>query len=135
MMHNRSRFTYLFSIMILFVISVGIANAQGKKYEALLGIWDAVVQTDGGDYYFTFTFAAEEDSLTGTFASEMGDASLENVKYKDNNVTCDFVIQMPDAEMYLDVDCKIEEGKMTGIMGSDMGEFPMSATKLKKEEE
>lgn len=134
-MHIRSRFTILFSIMVLLVICVGIANAQGKKYEALFGTWDAVVQTDGGDYYFTLTFAAQEDSLTGTFASEMGDASLENIKFKDNNVTCDFTIQMPDAEMHLDVDCKIEDGKMTGIMGSDMGEFPMSATELKKEEE
>lgn len=134
-MIKRQRFGVLFSLMILFVIWAGIAIAQGKKYEALLGTWDAVVQTDGGDYYFTLTFAVEEDSLTGTFASEMGDASLENVKCKDNNVTCDFVIQTPDMEMYLDVDCKIEEGKMTGMMGSDMGEFPMSATKLKKEEE
>jgi|GEM_PF-6423652 len=135
MKHTKRYFTVTLAFLIIFGIGVENGNAQKKKYDALLGTWDAVVQTDGGDYYNTFIFTLEDDSLTGVFSSELGDSPLENLKFEDNKLSCDFTIEMADGELYLEVECDIEENEMTGNVFADMGDFPITATKRKEEDQ
>jgi len=134
MKHTKGYFVFTIALLVISGIGIENGNAQKKKYDVLLGTWDAVVQTDGGDYYNTFIFTLENDSLTGVFSSELGDSPLENLKFEDNKVSCDFTIEMADGELYLEVEFDIEENEMTGNVFADMDDFPITATKRKEEE-
>ncbi len=121
-MKNR---TLIIFIVAVFCLSTAVAfSAQAEKYEALLGTWD--VETESGEYTFTFVFSMDGDTLKGTFTGSSGDADMENLSFEDNMVK--FTV---DIGMVIDFSATIEGDSLEGMLSMEYGEANISGKKIK----
>jgi len=116
--------------MILFGLLVTLlAAAQEKKYEALLGEWDA--QTEDGQYTFVFVFSMEEETLKGLFKGSTGDYEMEDLSFKDNELTFSVNIDAGGQTMSIDFSATIEGETLKGFLSMEYGESNISGKKRK----
>ena len=50
MRHAKSHLVFVLALIIVLGMGITSVDAQAKKYDVLVGIWDAVIATDGGDF-------------------------------------------------------------------------------------
>ncbi len=114
--------------LIIFVVAVfcfsaaSVFAAQAKKYEALLGTWD--VETESGEYTFTFVFSLDGDTLKGTFTGSSGEAEMENLSFEENKLK--FTV---DAGIVIDFSATIEGDALEGMLSMEYGEANISGQK------
>ena len=56
MKQTKSNLVFVLALIIALGMGGSSVDAQEKKYEVLVGTWDAVISTDGGDFQNTFIF-------------------------------------------------------------------------------
>ena len=117
-----------FMIFALTFCLIPTSSHSGQN-EALLGTWD--VETEDGQFTFSFKFFMEEDTLAGTFEGPMGDVAMQNIEFKDKQITFSLEIDMGDMVIAVDVDATIDGDSLTGMIAADMGEMSISGTKRK----
>ncbi len=122
-MKNRALIIIFIAVFCLSTASV--FSAQAEKYEALLGTWD--VETESGEYTFTFIFSMDGDTLKGTFTGSSGDADMENLSFEDNKVKFTVDIGM----MVIDFSATIEGDALEGMLSMEYGEANISGKKKK----
>ncbi len=121
-MKNRALIIIFIAVLCL---SMAVAfSAQAEKYEALLGTWD--VETESGEYTFTFIFSLDGETLKGTFTGSSGDAEMENLTFEDNTVK--FTV---DIGMVIDFSATIEGDALEGMLSMEYGEANISGKKKK----
>lgn len=104
---------------------VTFSLAQSEKYEPLLGIWD--VETEDGQYSFTFEFSMEEGTLKGLFTGTSGEVEMENLVFEDNKLT----FSVDAGGMVIDFSATIEGDKLEGGLSLQYGEANILGTKRK----
>ncbi len=121
-MKNRA---LILIIIAVFCLSTASAfSAQAKKYEALLGTWD--VETESGEYTFTFVFSVDGETLKGSFTGSSGDAEMESLSFEDNKLK--FTV---DAGIVIDFSATIEGDALEGMLSMEYGEANISGKKRK----
>ncbi|MEE8376914.1 MAG: hypothetical protein V3R45_00955 [Candidatus Aminicenantaceae bacterium] len=121
-MKNRA---LIIIFIAVFCFSTAIVfSAQEEKYEALLGTWD--VETESGEYTFTFVFSMDGETLKGTFTGSSGDADMENLSFEDNMLK--FTV---DIGMVIDFSATIEGDALEGMLSMEYGEANISGKKKK----
>jgi hypothetical protein len=95
--------------------AAGVFAAQANEYEALLGTWD--VETESGEYTFTFVFSMDGDTLKGTYTGSSGEAEMENLSFEDN--TLKFTV---DVSMVIEFTATVEDGNLQGMLSMQYGE-------------
>ena len=121
-MKNRALITFIAAVFCFSAASV--FAAQAEKYEALLGTWD--VETESGEYTFTFVFSMDGETLKGTFTGSSGDAGMENLSFEDNKLK--FTV---DAGIVIDFSATIEGDALEGMLSMEYGEANISGKKRK----
>lgn len=115
--------------------------AQKGKYDTLVGTWDGSGDYQGQIFYFTFTFTADNDSLKGSWAMDLGTFKVKNIEYKkiedseNYSITGSIDMDMEGQIFPLYLSGTIEKENMTGSLESDMGNTLYSATKRKPKKE
>lgn len=124
-MKNRA---LIIIFIAVFCFSTAIVfSAQAEKYEALLGTWD--VETESGEYTFTFVFSMDGETLKGTFTGSSGDADMENLSFEDNMLK--FTVDIVDIGMVIDFSATIEGDALEGMLSMEYGEANISGKKKK----
>ena len=119
-MKNR---VFIIFVAAIFCFSAASAfEAQAEKYEALLGTWD--VETESGEYTFTFVFSMDGDTLKGTYTGSSGEAEMENLSFEDNKLK--FTV---DAGIVIDFSATIEGDALEGMLSMEYGEANISGKK------
>ena len=114
--------------LILICLSVTfISSAQETNYDSLVGEWD--VETEDGQFMFVFTFAVEEDSLTGVFGGPTGDLDMEDISFEDNELMFTVTIDAGGQILVADFSATIEDNSMEGFVSTEMGELNFSGKK------
>jgi len=116
--------TLIVAGLLCLLFSLGV-SAQSDQYEALLGIWD--VETEDGQYSFTFEFKMEEETLKGLFTGTSGETTMDNLKFEDGNLS--FSVDL--GGMIIDFKAVIAEGKLEGGLSLEYGEANIFGTKRK----
>jgi len=80
----KNRAWIIFVVAVFCLSTASVFSAQAKQYEALLGTWD--VETESGEYTFTFVFSMDEETLKGIFSGSSGDAEMENLSFEDSQL-------------------------------------------------
>ena len=117
-------------VLIIFVAAffcfsaASVFSAQAKKYETLLGTWD--VETDSGEYTFTFEFSMDGETLKGNFTGSSGEAEMETLSFEDNKLK--FTV---DVGMVIDFSATIEGDAIEGMLSLEYGEANISGKKRK----
>ena len=106
------------------LISAG-TSAQSGKYEALLGIWD--VETEDGQYSFTFEFSMDEEKLKGLFTGTSGETTMQNLTFEEGNLS--FSVDL--GGMVIDFKATVAEDKLEGGLSLEYGEANIFGTKRK----
>lgn len=122
MKNNKTRVILVIAVFIL--STANLFSLQEKKYEALLGTWD--VETESGEYTFTFVFTLEKESLKGTFTGSSGEAEMENLSFEDNELR--FTV---DVGVVIDFVATIEGDSLEGMLSLEYGEGNISGKKRK----
>jgi hypothetical protein len=110
--------------LLCLLFTVGL-SAQSPKYEALLGIWD--VETEDGQYSFTFEFSMEEEKLKGLFTGTSGEAAMQNLTFEEGNLS--FSVDL--GGMVIDFKATVAEDKLEGGLSLEYGEANIFGTKRK----
>ena len=121
-MKNR---TLIIFIVAVFCFSTAVVfSAQEKTYEDLLGTWD--VETESGDYTFTFVFFMDGETLKGTYTGSSGEAEMENLTFEDN--TLKFSV---DVSMVIDFSATVEDDSLEGMLSMQYGEANITGNRRK----
>ncbi len=112
----------IFFIAVFCLSTASVFSAQTKKYEALLGIWE--VETESGEYTFTFEFSMDGETLKGNFTGRSGDTEMENLSFENNKL--EFTV---DTGMVIDFSATIEGDTLEGMLSLDYGEANISGKK------
>ncbi len=121
----KNRALIIIFIAVFCLSSAGVFSAQAKKYEALLGTWD--VETESGEFTFTFVFSMDGETLKGTFTGDSGESEMENLSFEDNEVKFTVDIGM----MVIDFSATIEGDSLEGMLSMEYGEANISGKKIK----
>ena len=121
---KRKMILVLVTAFVCFLLTPGI-SAPSEKYEALLGIWD--VETEDGQYSFTFEFSMDGEKLKGLFTGTSGDAEMENLSFEENNL----VFSVDVGGMVIDFSATVAEDKLEGGLSLEYGEANIFGTKRK----
>ncbi len=120
----KNRVLIIIFIAVFCFSTAIVFSAQAEKYEALLGTWD--VETESGEYTFTFIFSMDGETLKGTFTGSSGDADMENLSFEDNMLK--FTV---DIGMVIDFSATIEGDALEGMLSMEYGEANISGKKKK----
>ncbi len=120
----KNRALIIIFIAVLCLSTASVFSEQEKKYEALLGTWDA--ETESGEYTFTFIFSMDGETLKGTYTGSSGEAEMENLSFEDNVVK--FTV---DIGMVIDFSATIEGDSLEGMLSMEYGEANISGKKKK----
>ena len=123
-MRKKNRTLVIFVVAIFCFSVANIFSAQENKYEVLLGTWD--VETESGEYTFTFVFSMDGESLKGNYTGSSGDAEMENISFEDNKLK--FTV---DAGIVIDFSATIEGDFLEGMLSMEYGEANISGEKRK----
>jgi polyisoprenoid-binding protein YceI len=121
----KNRALIIIFIAVFCLSTAGAFSAQAEKYEALLGTWD--VETESGEYTFTFVFSMDGETLKGTFTGDSGEAEMESLSFEDNEVKFTVDIGM----MVIDFSATIEGDSLEGMLSMEYGEANISGKKIK----
>lgn len=100
-------------------------SAQSKNYEDLLGVWD--VETEDGQYSFTFEFTLEEETLKGLFTGTSGEAAMDNLKYEEGNLS--FSVDL--GSVVISFKAVVKEDKLEGGLSLEYGDANIFGTRRK----
>lgn len=120
----KNRVLIIFIAAVVCFSAVSVFSAQAEKYEALLGTWD--VETESGEYTFTFVFSMDGETLKGNYTGSSGDAEMENLSFEDNKL-----IFTVDVGIVIDFSATIEGDALEGMLSMEYGEANISGTKRK----
>jgi len=120
----KNRALIIFFVAVFCLSTASVFSAQAKKYEALLGTWD--VETESGEYTFTFVFSMDGETLKGNFTGSSGDAEMENLSFEDNELK--FAV---DVGVVIDFSATVEGDSLEGMLSLEYGEANISGTKRK----
>ena len=120
----KNRALIIIFIAVFCLSTAGVFSAQAEKYEALLGTWD--VETESGEYMFTFVFSMDGETLKGNYSGSSGDAVMENLSFEDNKLK--FTV---DVGIVIDFSATIEGDALEGMLSMEYGEGNISGTKRK----
>jgi len=104
-------------------------QTQESPYKDLLGGWD--VQTEDGQYTFTFTFSLENNELKGVFGGQMGEFKMENLKVENGKVTFLVNLNMGGQEMPINFAATVAGESLTGMLSLQFGESNIVGKKKK----
>jgi polyisoprenoid-binding protein YceI len=121
----KNRALIIIFIAVFCLSTAGAFSAQAEKYEALLGTWD--VETESGEYTFTFVFSMDGETLKGTFTGDSGEAEMESLSFEDNEVKFTVDIGM----MVIDFSATIEGDSLEGMLSMEYGEANIYGKKIK----
>jgi len=128
-------------LVAILLIATNLFAQKNGKYDALVGSWEGSADYQGQLFNITFTFTAENDSLKGTWAIEMGTFSIDYMEYKkiedseNYELTGSIEMDMGGQYMSLYLSGEIEKESMSGTIGSEMGNAQFTATKSKPKKE
>ena len=120
----KNRALIIIFIAVFCLSTAGAFSAQAEKYEALLGTWD--VETESGEYTFTFVFSMDGETLKGIFTGRTGDTEMENLSFEDNKL--EFTV---DVGMVIDFSATIQGDTLEGMLFMEYGEANISGKKKK----
>lgn len=120
----KKSFCFITAGLLCLLFTAGL-YAQSPKYEALLGIWD--VETEDGQYSFTFEFSMDEEKLKGLFTGTSGEADMENLTFEEGNLS--FSVDL--GGMVIDFKATVDEDKLEGGLSLEYGEANIFGTKRK----
>ena len=120
----KNRMLLIFFVAVFCLATASVFSAQAKKYEALLGTWD--VETESGEYTFTFVFSMDGETLKGNFTGRAGDTEMENLSFEDNKL--EFTV---DTGLVIDFSATIEGDTLEGMLSLEYGEANISGKKKK----
>jgi len=123
-MKMKNRALIIFVVAVFCLSTTGVFSAQAEKYEALLGTWD--VETESGDYTFTFVFSMDGETLKGNYSGSSGDAVMENLSFEDYKLK--FTV---DVGLVIDFSATIEGDALEGMLSMEYGEANISGAKRK----
>lgn len=112
-------------VVVLCLSLTTVLPAQSKKYETLLGIWD--VETEDGQYSFTFEFSLEDGALKGVFTGTSGESEMQSLSFEDNELS--FFVDVNG--MIIDFSAAIEGESLEGKLSLEYGEANITGTKRK----
>jgi hypothetical protein len=121
-MKMKNKVLLIFVAAVFCFSTVSVFSAQVKKYEALLGTWD--VETESGEYTFTFEFFMDGDILKGNYTGRSGEAEMENLSFEDN--TLKFTV---DVGMVIDFSVTVEDESLEGMLSMEYGEANITGKK------
>ncbi len=128
-MKTRNSTVVAYWISLFILLSGTFALSQETNYKDLLGEWD--VQTEDGQYSFVFTFAMEDDKLTGVFQGSTGEVAMENLSYENNELTFTVNIEAGGQTMQIDFSATIQGDSLDGYLSLQYGEANISGKKRK----
>jgi len=105
------------------------ADVQDNPTNELLGGWD--VQTEDGQYTFTFTFSLVNNELQGVFGGQMGEFKMENLKVEAGKVTFLVNLNMGGQEMPINFVAQVAGESLTGQLSLQFGEANIVGKKKK----
>jgi hypothetical protein len=105
------------------------AGVQDSPYKDLLGGWD--VQTEDGQYTFTFTFSLVNNELQGVFGGSMGEFKMENLKVEAGKVAFLVNLNMGGQEMPINFVAQVAGESLTGQLSLQFGEANIVGKKKK----
>ena len=114
-------------VVVFCLAATFLSSAQETNYEALLGEWD--IQTEDGQFTFVFTFAMDEDTLTGMFEGPTGEVEMENISFEDNELMFTVTVDAGGQMIVVDFSATIEEDTMEGFLSMEFGEMGFSGEK------
>ncbi len=120
----KNRAMLIFFVAVFCLATANVFSAQAKKYEALLGTWE--VETESGEYTFTFVFSMDGETLKGNYTGRSGETEMENLSFEDNNL--EFTV---DVGMVIDFSATIEGDTLEGMLSMEYGEATIFGKKEK----
>jgi hypothetical protein len=116
---NR-RVLVIFFIQVFIFFSLTAFGVQAKKYESLLGTWDA--ETESGSYRFIFKFSLQDSDLTGIYIGNAGETIMEDLFFEDNKFSFYVIIDAIDRDLILDFEATVNGNKLEGIISLEYGD-------------
>jgi hypothetical protein len=110
---------------LLCLLFTGGLSAQSEKYKPLLGIWD--VETEDGQYSFSFEFSMDGEILKGLFTGTSGETAMENLTFEESKLS--FSVDI--SGMVIDFKAVVAEDKLEGGLSLEYGEASIFGTKRK----
>ncbi len=123
-MNMKNRALIIFVVAVFCLSTASVFSGQAKKYEALLGTWD--VETESGEYTFTFVFSMDGETLKGNYIGSSGEAEMENLSFEDNKLK--FTV---DVGMVIHFSATIEGDALEGMLSMEYGEANITGAKRK----
>lgn len=123
-MKMTKRVLIIFGVVVFCFSAASVFSAQATKYEALLGTWD--VETESGEYTFTFVFSMDGETLKGIFTGSSGEAAMQNLSFEDNKLK--FTV---DVGMVIDFTATVEGESLEGMLSLEYGEANINGKKRK----
>jgi len=123
-MKTKKRALVILTTAVFCFSAISVFSGQAGKYETLLGTWD--VETDSGEYTFTFVFSMDGDTLIGTYTGRSGEAEMQDLSYEDN--TLKFTV---DVSMVISFSATVEEESLEGMLSMEYGEANIIGKKRK----
>ena len=124
-MKIKNRALMIIAAAVFCFSTVSVFAAQTNEYEALLGAWD--VETESGEYTFTFLFSMDGDTLKGTYTGSSGEAEMQSLSFEDN--TLKFTV---DVSMVIEFSATVEDGNLEGMLSMQYGEANIVGKKRKQ---
>jgi hypothetical protein len=113
------------AVIFLAALSPGQTQSAARKYEALLGTWEA--QAEGMPYTFVFEFALEDGVLKGKYTGSSGTAKMENLTFENNTVKFTVTVNT----MTLDYTAVIDGDNLSGQVSLEYGRADITGKKRK----
>jgi hypothetical protein len=114
------------SVVLLACLSSGQTQSPTRKYEALLGTWEA--QAEGMSYTLVFEFFLEDNVLKGKYTGASGTSKMEDLTFENNTVKFTVTVNT----MTLDYSAVIDGDNLSGQVSLQYGEADITGKKRKK---
>lgn len=114
------------SIILLAGLSSGQTQSPTKKYETLLGTWEA--QAEGMSYTLVFEFFLEDNVLKGKYTGASGTSKMDDLTFENNTVKFTVTVNT----MTLDYTAVIDGDNLSGQVSLQYGEADITGKKRKK---
>jgi hypothetical protein len=118
-------------LLLLAVLAILCAPAVAGDAKAVLGKWQATIETPRGNNEVTMEFTGSEEELAGTWTDMRGASELVNVKFADGKLTFQRNVEFQGSSFTIDYSGTVDGDTLSLTMSTPRGDRQITATRVK----
>lgn len=117
-------------LLMLATLALFVAPLAGETTaKAVLGKWQATLESPQGSYDATMEFTGSDEELKGTWTGPRGTSDLENVKVEGGKLTFQRNLEFQGNAFTLDYEATVDGDTMSVTIRTPRGERQFTATR------